>query len=67
MCPRHHHLATYHGTVKASRPMLTDDALTSIRLAPETMSLQALADHYATTVTTVVAVRSGRNWGYIRS
>lgn len=67
MCRHHHHLQIYHGTVKAGRPMLTDEAIEQLRQNPEAKTPQQLAEQYGITLGTVVAVRRGRNWGFLRT
>jgi len=66
-CHHHDRMKAVHGDPVAGRKMLTADAIASIRRNAEMKSTQQLADQFDTTPSTVIAVRRGRNWGYLRT
>ncbi|KQU96426.1 hypothetical protein [Devosia sp. Root105] len=56
-----------HSKARASRPMLSAAAIEHIRINPQRMPPDALAERFNTTPKAVIAVQKGRNWGFLRS
>lgn len=63
-CPRHQRSAE---GMETPRRMLSQDAIDQIRANPQGLPIPQLAEQFDVYASTVIAVRQGRNWGYLRS
>jgi hypothetical protein len=55
-----------HSKALASRPMLTAADVATIRANADGLDAQLLAERFNTTPRTIVAVKGGRDWGFLR-
>lgn len=65
LCATHYRRLQAHGDTAERRPALSPEQIDIIQRNPERLTNQQLAERFGARSSTIVAVKSGRNWGWL--